>query len=437
LIAETVLARVMRRKVAAILGFHERGHSEASPPEPDPGRAYLLYAHVPFCEALCPYCSFNRVRLEPDLARRYFRALRYELELYDERGWRFDALYVGGGTPTVLPAELEALMARVRELWPIRSVSVETNPNHLTPQTLDLLESAGVNRLSVGVQSFDDGILRSIGRYERYGSAAEIAGRLETARGRFDTLNVDLIFNYPGQSEEMFLRDLAEVRRLELDQVTFYPLMAARGVRRRLRELGTVDPRQERRLYRLIRGELGRDYELSSAWCFSRRREPAPGAEGTRMIDEYVVEHDQYAGLGSGSFGYARGVIYANTFAIPEYVERISRGELPVVASRTFSKAERVRYDFLMRLFGGELDLQELATRYGRGVRRLLWKELAFLRATGAVRPGGSGRSTLALTARGYYFWVILMREFFTGVNNFREQCLTLQTEGEPLGSPV
>jgi coproporphyrinogen III oxidase-like Fe-S oxidoreductase len=435
LIAEAVLTRVMRRKVADILAFHDRGPSDGAP-QAEAGRSYLLYAHVPFCEALCPYCSFNRVRLEPDLAHRYFRALRGELELYDERGWRFDALYVGGGTPTVLPGELEALIAKARELWPIRSVSVETNPNHLTSKTLDLLEGAGVNRLSVGVQSFDDGILRSIGRYERYGSGAEIAARLESANGRFDTLNVDLIFNFPGQTGEMLLRDLAEVRHLGLEQVTLYPLMAARAVRRRLRELGNMDPGRERRLYRLIRDELGADYEPSSAWCFSRRRDPA-AAGGARMIDEYVVEHDQYAGLGSGSFGYAGGMIYANTFAIPEYIERISRGELPVVASRTFSRGEQVRYEFLMRLFGGELDFRQLAVRYGPGVRRLLWKELAFLRAAGAVRAEPSARSTLALTAKGYYLWVILMREFFTGVNNFREQCLTLQTEGERLGSPV
>ena len=107
LIAEALLTGVMRRKVESILGFQERGGTEASPPVPDPERSCLLYAHVPFCEALCPYCSFNRVRLEPELARCYFRALRRELELYKERGWHFDSLYVGGGTPTVLPAELE------------------------------------------------------------------------------------------------------------------------------------------------------------------------------------------------------------------------------------------------------------------------------------------------------------------------------------------
>ena len=425
----------MRRKVERILSFEHPPGTGIASPAPDPRRNYLLYAHVPFCEELCPYCSFNRVRLERDLARRYFGSLRRELALYDDGGWSFDALYVGGGTPTVLPEELAAFIEDTRRRWPIGSISVETNPNHLTPEILGLLEAAGVNRLSVGVQSFENGILRSIGRYERYGSGDQIARRLEGTRGRFDTVNVDLIFNYPGQSEEMFLRDLDAVRRLELDQVTFYPLMAARGVRRRLEELGTIDPRQERRLYYRIREQLGDDYEPSSAWCFSRRK---PGSREERpMIDEYIVQQEEYAGLGSGSFGYAGGVIYANTFAIPEYIERVDRGELPVVAARRFSRAERVRYDFLMHLFGGRADLEELEARHGPEAKRRLWKELLFLRLTRAVRYGEAGRESLALTRRGYYFWIILMREFFSGVNNFREHCLTLQPEGESLGSLV
>jgi len=428
MIAESLLTGMMRRQVRRILRFPHTGGEGIGPPTPDPERGYLLYAHVPFCEELCPYCSFNRVRLEPALATRYFDSLERELQLYRESGWRFTAAYVGGGTPTVLPDRLGGFLRRARELWPIETVSVETNPNHLTPQVLERLEEAGVSRLSVGVQSFDDGILKAIGRYERYGSGREIAARLEGLQGRFDTVNVDLIFNYPGQSEEMFLRDLATLRTLAVDQVTLYPLMAARGVRRRLEELGRIDPRLEQRLYGRIWEQLGDQYEPSSAWCFSRRKSPAgagqKAAPPPRLIDEYVVDHEEYAGLGSGSFGYAGGSIYANTFVIPEYIERIARGQLPVVAARRFSRGERVRYDFLMRLFGGTLDLRELEGRHGPGAARRLWKELAFLRLTGALERRGAGGGVLALTRRGYYFWVILMREFFTGVNNFREQVL-------------
>jgi coproporphyrinogen III oxidase-like Fe-S oxidoreductase len=351
---------------------------------------------------LCPYCSFNRVRLEAGLAARYFEGLRAEMRAYAGLGYRFDAAYVGGGTPTVLPAELGSVLRLARELWPIRSLSVETNPNHLTPEILRLLADCGVDRVSVGVQSFDDGLLASLHRLHRYGSGAQIRDRLAAARGRFPTLNADMIFNLAGQSQAMLERDLAVLRDLGLEQITFYPLMSPRARR------GSYG--RERRYYALIRAGLSEAYLPSTAWCFSRA-----GRAG--LVDEYVVSREEYAGLGSGSFGYLGGELYANTFSLEGYIRRTGRGELPIAAVRPFTAAERLRYDFLMKLFGGRLDLDELEARHGPAVAARLWKELAFSRGIGALRREGR---TISLTETGNYVWVMLMREFFTGVNRLR-----------------
>lgn len=405
---DAFISRYMRLQVRRILSFPPAapGRQPAAPPPavppPAAGARYLLYLHIPFCEELCPYCSFNRVRLEPGLAARYFEGLRAEMRTYARLGYLFDAAYVGGGTPTVLPAELASVLRLARELWPIRSLSVETNPNHLTPQILGLLEGCGVDRLSVGVQSFDDGLLDSLHRLHRYGSGAEIRDRLAAVRGRFPTLNADMIFNLAGQSEGMLERDLATLRELALEQVTFYPLMSPRARR------GSYA--RERRYYALIRAGLGGAYLPSTAWCFSRG-----GKAG--LIDEYIVSREEYAGLGSGSFGYLGGELYTNTFSLAGYSERARRGELPVAATRAFTAGERLRYDFLMKLFGGRLDLDELEARHGAGAARRLWKELAFFRAIGALRREGR---VLGLTDAGNYVWVVLMREFFTGVNRLR-----------------
>ena len=99
------------------------------------GSPCLLYIHVPFCEKLCPYCSFNRVTFDEALCREYFGALRRELSLYKERGYGFEGIYVGGGTPTVMMDELAATLEHAKSLYPIREISVETNPNHLTDRT--------------------------------------------------------------------------------------------------------------------------------------------------------------------------------------------------------------------------------------------------------------------------------------------------------------
>ncbi len=163
-------------------------------------RYRLLYLHIPFCERLCPYCSFHRVVFDGNLCRAYFRALRRELLIYRDSGYDFRGVYAGGGTPTVLVDELAETIALAKACFRIGEVSVETNPDHLTDDRLAVLRQAGVDRLSVGIQSFDDGLLKKMDRFDKYGSGAQIADRLRSALGRFRTLNADMIFNFPTQT---------------------------------------------------------------------------------------------------------------------------------------------------------------------------------------------------------------------------------------------
>ncbi|MBQ1362670.1 MAG: radical SAM protein, partial [Oscillospiraceae bacterium] len=142
-------------------------------PRPRPGKTYMLYAHVPFCISLCPYCSFNRFPFEEGKARKYFLELRDEIRMLSDEGYDFESMYIGGGTPTILADELAETITLAKSLFSIRDVSAETNPNHLNPAVLDPLRGL-VDRMSVGVQSFDDGLLRRMCRYEKYGSGAEI-----------------------------------------------------------------------------------------------------------------------------------------------------------------------------------------------------------------------------------------------------------------------
>jgi len=369
--------------------------------------------HVPFCEELCPYCSFHRVTFQEGLARGYFDALRKEIILYKNFGYSFNAIYVGGGTPTILVDELTETLNHAKENFPIREISVETNPNHLTEQNIEALKRAGVNRLSVGVQSFDDELLKATERFHKYGSGEEIVGRLRMAQGRFDTLNVDMIFNFPSQTMAGLERDLTTLLDLGVDQVTYYPLMpsayALEAMKKRLG--GSVDFRREKEFYMKITGMLEQRYRPSTAWCFSK---------GASMIDEYVVHFPEYAGIGSGSIGYLQGTVYANTFDISDYIERVNKSVFPFVGRKDSTLLERLRYEFLMRLFGIRLNLSELGAKFNVDAAKLLRPEILFFRLVGGLKREGQ---TLTLTSKGRYFWVIMMREFFIGVNNFRDYC--------------
>ena len=379
-----------------------------------PATPCTLYVHVPFCEVLCPFCSFHRVQFKPSKAQAYFEALRREIRRYHELGYEFRDVYVGGGTPTVAPRDLAKTLELVRALWPIRSISVETNPNHLTPENIAILRDCGVERLSVGVQSFDDTLLAEMGRLETYGGALQIAERLTAAQGHFGTLNVDLMFNFPHQSVGSLVHDIRMVRELGIDQVSFYPLMTAESTRRRVvRELGTVEPSRRHEFYNVITDSMSTNYHASSAWCFSR----VDDQHRTRTIDEYIIGSNDYVGVGSGAFSFVDGTLLSTTFSLRAYRELITAGRSAVTAGRAFTRRQRMHYDLLVGLFGLTLPYSTLEKRYGTGVRRALSPELAVLRALGAVRVDGQ---VLRLTARGQYYWVLMMAEFFTAVNELR-----------------
>ncbi|MCX5817589.1 MAG: radical SAM protein [Proteobacteria bacterium] len=462
MLIERFIANYARKKNESYLQFAPS--ASITIPRSSGDMPTLLYMHVPFCEELCPYCSFNRVTFQEGLARSYFAALRKEIIMYKELGYDFKALYVGGGTPTVLIDELEETINLTRQKFNIIEVSVETNPNHLTPNNIEMLKKMGVNRLSVGVQTFDDGLLETIERYHKYGSGQEIAERLQYTQGNFQTLNVDMIFNFPTQTMEILEKDLSTLIGLKVDQVTYYPLMVSSFTRDIMNsKLGSVDYDRGKDFYQKITEMFSAQYKASTAWCFSRNnkiadsRNPARGnlagvqapvgeilsTQGVRegeapaawlpegatplrgqaqapVIDEYVVNYEEYAGLGSGSIGYLGGSAYANTFDIRAYIERINEGLLPVAAKKAFSMKERLCYDLLMKLFGLSLDIEQLSAKHGVNIYRYLWPEIVFFRLTGGMEKHGN---LLTLTKKGQYYWVLMMREFFVGVNNFRDYC--------------
>jgi len=405
MIVKTLMARHATRLARRYMDLSE--YHPHRPPSPTADREYLLYAHIPFCETLCPFCSFNRVEFEPHLAQSYFKALRKEARMYADAGYRFKALYVGGGTPTILPEELAGFIQYVKGIWDVKQVSVETNPGHLCPDTLSILEQAGIQRLSVGVQSFDDDLLTAIDRKKKYGSGAEILHLLKSARGLFRTLNVDLIFNLPNQTEDTLLKDIEKIKESLVDQVTYYPLMLARSKQKLFDSKHDIG--REQPFYHKVVETLTDTYDQQSVWCFSKQ---------SGLIDEYIVDHDQYVGTGAGSFGYINGTMYSNTFDIQHYVHSVTRGAVPIVARRSYSKMQRIKHDFLLKLLERKLNLQEFERTHGLFSRLSLLPELTLLLAVGAVTIH---KGTVQLTRKGTYYWIVLMRCLFSEAGTYRE----------------
>ena len=400
---------ILRHEYSRAMRFAEDDAGEVTPVAP--AAPCQLYVHVPFCEVLCPFCSFHRVRFDAAKTGRYFAALRREIQLYHDRGFRFADVYIGGGTPTVDADELIATLELLRSLSPLRAVSIETNPNHLDPVDLQRYRDAGVTRLSVGVQSFDDGLLAGMDRLDKYGSGALIRERLAAVQGVFPTLNVDMIFNLPGQTLAMLETDLDILQSLQSDQVSFYPLMTAPTARHKMEKtMGLSDTSLRHPMYERIAERLLGEYHASSAWCFSRNK---------GMFDEYIIDQNDYVGVGSGAFSYVGGAYYSTTFSLNHYCRRVEGGQNGITQRRLVGRKESMRYDYLVRLFGGELRRDYIERRYGKAFWVYMAPELLAMRALGATRHDADA---IRLTRRGMYCWVLMMAEFFNSVNAVREQ---------------
>lgn len=281
-----------------------------------------LYVHIPFCVRKCPYCDFYSVA-ERSRASEYRTALLRELSEYPRR---FDTVFVGGGTPTAMGEELALLC---RSLPKAEEFTVEANPGTLSPELLRALRGAGVNRLSIGVQSFNDAELAALGRIH---SAAQAEEAFFMAReAGFDNINLDLMLATPGQTAESLGHSLARVRALSPEHVSAYSLIIEEGTPFYENTPDLPDEDEERELYHQAREALEamglKQYEISN---FAR-----PGRECRHNLKYW--SGGEYVGIGAAAASFCGGERYKNAPDLELYLagggrkterETVDAGEL-------------------------------------------------------------------------------------------------------------
>lgn len=374
----------------------------------NPAKSYMLYAHIPFCHTFCPYCSFHKYAYDEDLARVYFESLRAEIRLIAELGFDFSTMVVGGGTTLINESELLRTLELCKKLFNIKEISCETDPNHIEASKLGLFKGL-IDRLSCGVQSFDDGILQKIARYQKFGSSKELQEKLEKAIGILPLFSIDLIFNFPSQSKEQLLNDLNIAKKLAPQQITTYPLMKSNLTKESIaRALGVNFKDNEFEFYRVI-CEFFKDYTQNNAWSFASVK--------SALNDEYVSSHHEYVGVGSGAFSFLDGELLINAFNLNDYTKFIAQNANANIARASFKRKEILRYIFLTEMFSGELNVDKFNTHLNCSLEKELFVELLGLKMAGAVvRENG----VLKCTDFGRYLFVVLMKDFYTGMDIVR-----------------
>jgi len=372
-----------------------------------------VYIHIPFCERVCPYCDFAVVgvrRLDPAREDRYAAGLLRELALRRSAfaGRRLASLYLGGGTPSLCrPETIARLVAAVREAFaadgPVET-TLEVNPSTVERQRLPDFARAGVNRVSLGVQSFDDGVLRRLGRAHR---ASEARTTLRACRDSgFDALAVDLIFAAPGQSRALLARDLDEALEFAPEHLSTYELSVEAGTpfataasrgQLALPEEDEAVAQCEQIVQRLEAAGYER-YELSN--------HARPGFQAVH--NRRYWERRPVLGLGAGAFSTDPvtsetpfGVRRSNLRAPEAYLARVETDRSAEAAPPEILAAATARGEalFLALRTRRGVDSAAFEAEFGRPPRGFFGAEIELLVGQGLLQERVSG--DLSLSARG------------------------------------
>jgi oxygen-independent coproporphyrinogen III oxidase len=356
-----------------------------------------LYVHLPFCAHRCGYCDFVTVLGRADDHGRYVRALAAELAL--ERGLlapRLDTVFLGGGTPTF--TEPDALQRLLRLLPPADELTVEANPETVTPELAGLLREGGVTRVSLGAQSFRPQLLAVLEREAGPDDVRRAFYHLRDAG--FDNISLDLIYGIPGQSAADLERDIDEALALGPEHLSCYELEAKRGTRF-THAHGVELERQAEALEGYFETVVDRLTAAGYRWYETANFCRAPTADGGRDLRSrhnlaYWLARD-YLGLGIGAVSTVAGRRWRNTPRLPVYMKALERGDRPLREHEELSVDVRRRERLMLGLrldepFGlapvaGVVDAAALARLERLGL---------------LVRPGDeAGDEVLALTKRG------------------------------------
>lgn len=309
------------------------------------------YIHIPFCEHICYYCDFNKVFLEGQPVDEYIEALLKEarLALRQNPVEKMETLYVGGGTPTSLTAsQLERLLSGLREILPYNNgeFTVEANPGDLNADKLDVMKNYGVNRLSMGVQTFDDRLLKKIGRKHTAQDVYDTIRLLEEKD--FSNVTIDLIYALPGQSLESFRDTVTRVLALDLPHYALYSLilenqtMFMNWVRRGKMHL----PEQE--LEAQMYAETIDAMEKAGRKQYEISNFAKPGFESQHNLVYW--NNQNYFGLGAGASGYLGNRRYKNRGPIQHYLKSLKNDQLPVLEEEILNQKAQIEEEMFLGL---------------------------------------------------------------------------------------
>lgn len=281
-----------------------------------------IYIHIPFCKQKCYYCDFISYTNQYNKIPKYIESMEQEIEEFDFSNYQLTSIYIGGGTPSYMDSRyIGQILDKIHEKIDFNEIeiTIEVNPGTVTKQKLEEYKKDGINRLSIGLQSTNNRILKELGRihtYEEFLNTYHLAEEVG-----FKNINIDLMLGLPGQTIQDLKESLNKIIKLNPNHISIYSLIIEEGTKiaEQLKEgkIELPEEEQERRMYWYIKDTLELNgyyhYEISN---FSKR-----GKESKHNLNCWNQE--QYIGFGVAAHSYINNVRFSNITSIEEYIKNI------------------------------------------------------------------------------------------------------------------
>jgi oxygen-independent coproporphyrinogen-3 oxidase len=358
-----------------------------------------IYVHIPFCARKCNYCDFYSVGWKEDIENKYIDSVINEIKGYDDLNYGADTIYFGGGTPTIIQTRnLERIMDQLKETFSVcedSEISMEANPNTLTVEKLKKYRDMGINRLSIGVQSLNDGILKEIGRIHNSSEAIQAIDNAMVAG--FTNINADVMFNIPGQSVEDIEDTLNRIISKKVTHISFYSLKLEKGTKMYAYEKnGTVvmpDEDLEREMYyagrRVMKESALMQYEISN---FSLK-----GLECKHNLKYW--NQNEYIGFGPSAHSFLGRKRFSNPPDLKNYCSSLKNGTIDRCVQEVLNDDSFI-FEYIMlklRLTEG-LNFKEFYEKFLVDFRVRYKSQIDFLKKNSLVEIGDE---CVFLTERG------------------------------------
>ncbi|HFH7640553.1 TPA: radical SAM family heme chaperone HemW [Streptococcus agalactiae] len=365
------------------------------------------YVHIPFCTQICYYCDFSKVFIKNQPVDAYLQALIREFRSYDITELR--TLYIGGGTPTSISAvQLDYLLtelSRDLNLNTLEEFTIEANPGDLTADKIEVLQKSAVNRVSLGVQTFNDKHLKRIGRSHNEAQIYSTIDALKTAG--FQNISIDLIYALPGQTMDDVRSNVAKALSLNIPHLSLYSLILEHHtvfmnkMRRGKLHLPTEDLEAE--MFEYIISEMERNgfehYEISN---FTK-----PGFESSHNLMYW--ENVEYYGVGAGASGYLDGIRYRNRGPIQHYLKGVSEGNARL-SEEVLSKNEMMEEELFLGLRKKEgVSIGKFEQKFGTSFEKRYGQIVQELQSDGLLKENNG---FIQMTKKGLFLGDTVAEKF-------------------------